>query len=353
MKIIKKDFKHNYVRAKVENLDDLWYLSYIIEPGDKVKSRTYRKIKLGSENDRNQKVVKKTVLLTIEVEKVEFSKYTNVLRINGKITQGPDDIPTGSYHTINLEIGTEFSVEKEKFLKYQKEKLEEASKESKSKILIVVHDREEAWFAVLKKYGYEIMTKLTGSVSKKTDMKAETGEFFPKVKKVIKEYDKKYKFSNIIIASPGFWREYIKKILPEELKKKIVFATCSSVGENGIAEVIKRQEVKQVLQQERFASETKKVEELLTEISKKGRAEYGLKEIKKAVEAGAVSEFLITDDFIHEKRQNDKFREIDRLMKTLDNMQGQIHIISSEHEAGKKLDGLGGIGALLRYKLNY
>jgi stalled ribosome rescue protein Dom34 len=32
---------------------------------------------------------------------------------------------------------------------------------------------------------------------------------------------------------------------------------------------------------------------------------------------------------------------------------GEIHIISSEFDAGKKLDGLGGIGAILRYKMNY
>ena len=62
---------------------------------------------------------------------------------------------------------------------------------------------------------------------------------------------------------------------------------------------------------------------------------------------------LITDDFIHKKRQEDKFEDIERLMRTVESMNGSIHIISSEHEGGKKLDGLGGIGALLRYKLNY
>jgi protein pelota len=40
-------------------------------------------------------------------------------------------------------------------------------------------------------------------------------------------------------------------------------------------------------------------------------------------------------------------------MKTVDNTKGDILIISSEHEAGKKLDGLGGIAAILRFKLNY
>ena len=40
-------------------------------------------------------------------------------------------------------------------------------------------------------------------------------------------------------------------------------------------------------------------------------------------------------------------------MRNVDKSKGDIMIISSEHEAGKKLNGLGGIAAILRYKLNY
>ena len=40
-------------------------------------------------------------------------------------------------------------------------------------------------------------------------------------------------------------------------------------------------------------------------------------------------------------------------MKIVDKTKGEIEIISSEHEGGKKLDGLGGIAAILRFKLSY
>ena len=349
MKILKKNYKKNFVKLKIENLDDLWYLTYIIEKSDILKAKTYRKIKLGKENDRNKKVVKKPVFLCIEIEKIEFSKYSNVLRVSGLITQGPEDIPLGSHHTINLEENTQFSLEKKSFLKYQIDKLEESAKDSQSKILVGVHDREEAYFALLKKYGFEILTQFKATVQKKTDVKTEVHDLFPIIKKTILEYDKRYNFSNIIIASPGFWREYVQKLLKDN--KKIVYATCSAVGINGINEVIKRQEVQQVLKQQKFADEIKKVEEMLAEISKQGKAEYGLKQIKKAIELGSVSVLLITDNLIHKKRQDDSFEEIDFLMRKVESMQGEVHIISSEHDGGMKLDGLGGIGALLRYKI--
>ena len=40
-------------------------------------------------------------------------------------------------------------------------------------------------------------------------------------------------------------------------------------------------------------------------------------------------------------------------MRIVDKSKGEIEIISSEHDAGKKLDGLGGIAAILRFKLSY
>ena len=62
---------------------------------------------------------------------------------------------------------------------------------------------------------------------------------------------------------------------------------------------------------------------------------------------------LITDKFIQKKRTENKYQGIEEIMKHIDNSKGDIFIISSDHEAGKKMDGLGGIGAILRYKINY
>jgi protein pelota len=351
MKILSKDYKKGFVKLCIENTDDLWYLTYVIEKSDIIKAKTYRKIKLGEESDRNKKIIKKPAFLAIEIEKTEFSKYSNVLRVSGIIKEGPEDIPLGDHHTLNLEEGTVFSIEKNLFLKYQIDKIEESAKETKSKILVCVHDREDAYFAVLKKYGFEVLSNIKGNVQKKADVKTESKDFFAEIKKTIEMYDEKYDFSSIIIASPGFWREYIEKIISDELKKKVVYATCSSVGESGINEVIKRPEVQTVLKQEKFAEEIKEVEKLLEEIGKSGKAEYGLEEVKNAVDIGAVSDLMVSDNLIHKKRQADSFEELDFIMKKAESMQAKIHIISSEHEGGQKLDGLGGIAALLRYKI--
>ena len=45
MKILEKDLKRGSIKLRVDNLDDLYWLSSIIEPGDLVTMRTTRRVK--------------------------------------------------------------------------------------------------------------------------------------------------------------------------------------------------------------------------------------------------------------------------------------------------------------------
>ena len=56
MKIIHSDLKKGEIKVKAENLDDLWYLSQIIEKNDFIKGRTFRKIKIGEDTERKQSI---------------------------------------------------------------------------------------------------------------------------------------------------------------------------------------------------------------------------------------------------------------------------------------------------------
>ena len=94
------------------------------------------------------------------------------------------------------------------------------------------------------------------------------------------------------------------------------------------------------------------VDELLKEVAKQELAVYGIKETGNAVNLGAVKVLLVSDKFVQKMRDNEKYEQLDNIMKIVDQTKGEIHIISSEHDGGKKLDGLGGVGAILRYKIN-
>ena len=354
MKLLYSNLKKGEVKVLTQNLDDLWYLSTIIEPKDIVQGKTLRKVRIVSNEDKSKEAVKKPVFIKLEVEKVEFSKYTNILRVFGVIKEAPEDIPLGEHHTFSIDDNSAITIIKEQWLKYQLDKLKEACSEKKSALLICVHDREEAYFALFKKYGYEILVHIQGEVQKKREENIKKENFYLAIINKLKEYAERYKIKQIILASPAFWKEdLMKELKDDELKQKIVLATCSSATKNGIEEVIKRPEVREALKQERTAKEINKIEELFTEIAKNNLAVYGMKETENASSIGAVKELLLTDSFIQKSRSENFYKSVENIMKTVDKTKGDVEIISSEHEGGKKLDGLGGIAAILRFKIKY
>ncbi len=349
MHVISSDFRKGIARLKIIDMDDLWYLSHIIDPGDFVTARTTRKIRIG-ENE-NAKTAKKTFTLKVEAETIEISDGGKTIRINGKVKEGTDEVPKDSYHAISLEEGSEFTLEKSRWLSYQKQKLSESS-ERKLNYLLCILDREEALLAMTQKKGYKILVEIKGDVPKKTKTVEVKKDFQQEIIQNLEAYAARYKPENIILASPAFYKEDLfKKINNPELKRTIILSTCSDVSESSLDEVMRRPELSEALKDSRSREEKLLVEELLKEISKDNKAAYGWKEVGKAIDAGAVSKLLITDKFLQQKRLLNQYEELDERMKHVDSLQGNIHIISSEQEAGRKIDGLGGIAALLRYKL--
>jgi len=72
MRVIYKNLKGGEIKVLAENLDDLWYLSQVIDEGDLVSGKSFRKVKLGGESDRSSSV-KKPVFVKIVVEKIELA----------------------------------------------------------------------------------------------------------------------------------------------------------------------------------------------------------------------------------------------------------------------------------------
>ncbi len=348
MKVLSKKLKHGEIKLLVESPEDVWFLSQIIDKGDLIKGKTLRKVKAteASTGDR------RSVFLAVKVEKLDFSP--EALRAGGKITDSPEEVPRGSFHTFSIEPNTRITIIKPHWFSYQLDRIKEATQLIPSKILICAFDRESAFFALMKRSGYELLSHLKGVVQKKALDQKIKGSFFEKIIKQLDQYDKRYKLDHIVLASPAFWKSEISKVLKDsDLKKKIVFASCSGADESAINEVLRRDEIKQVLQEERITKEIILVEKLLTEISKANLAVYGFKNTENAVQAGAVETLLITDKLIKKTREKNSFDKLEALMKSVEKMKGKVVLISSTHSAGKKLDGLGGIAALLRYKLSY
>ena len=336
MKILKKSMRQGRILLNAESLDDLWHLSQIIGKDDLVRGKTTRKVKA-----TEKETAKKTLTLTIKAEEIDFKD--RALRISGVTTEELEDIPKGSHHTITVEEGSVLSVTKESWPQYSLKRLQQAAARQ-TKALILVLDREEAVFALLKSQGYEVLSQIKGKVAKK-GVETAVANFYKELADSLEEYAKRFSAERIIVASPAFWKEDFIKEVGDDLRGKIVLATCSSVGTTAIDEVLKRPELREVLKQQRAAHEAMIVDELMAEIAKDNLAAYGRKQVADAVSSGNARQLLITDAFIHENRA-----KAEDLMRNSEAINGEVVIINSENDAGRKLDSLGGIAVLLRYK---
>lgn len=347
MRVLRKE--KNSVTVQVQDQSDLWYLSQVIDAGDHISGRTVRKIKSGGEEERTAKTYTRNVFLRIEAEKTEFHRYSDALRVSGKIVDGPDDISRGQYHTFNIEPGSEVSIHKVQWLKFQLSRLA-AAKQRASRVLICVLDRDQALIAEMKSYGFEVVSELKGQVQKKDRPEKVQSSFYPDVIAGIRALDERNSYAKIIIASPAFWKEYLAALLDDGLRKKVIYAACNSADIDGINEVLRRPEVATALKEDTVIREMGMVDELLREIKKDGLAAYGVKETEHAVQSGAVKVLLVSDSLIRKSREQGFYGKVEGLMRKAEGMRAEITIVSSEHDGGKKLDGLGGMAALLRYK---
>ena len=110
MKIIAKNLKASEVKLALESMDDLWHLYNIIEKGDLVYARTFRREEKKTDKLRPERGKKKPMRLGIVVEDMEFHEFADRFRVHGTIKEGPQDL--GSYHTLNLAEGDRISIVK-------------------------------------------------------------------------------------------------------------------------------------------------------------------------------------------------------------------------------------------------
>jgi protein pelota len=254
-------------------------------------------------------------------------------------------IQLGKYHTID--VGQEDTIKIiKKWKNHEIKRLEDAVKESKKpKVRIIVLDEEKALNAILRSFGVEYGAEFYSSGSKRDENFDKTQlDYFGKIMAEIERQPEKF-----VVAGPGFTKDNLKKFIEKrkpELLKKIIFESVSYAERSGVNELFNRGVIEKIMGEERFEKEMKLIEELMVDIHKDtGRAVYGVREVRKAIEAFAVKKLLVLDEYLRENN------EAEGLVDLADRNKAEVVIFSSEGDAGIKLKGMGKIAALLKFKL--
>jgi protein pelota len=334
-----------------ENVDDLWHLSHVLEPGDLVSGDTTRRIQRDEDHMRDTGGEREHMHVTIEVEDVEFARFANRLRVGGVITDCSREDQLGHHHTLNVEQREELTIEK-RFKPDQLDRLEEAEEATENPdVAVATVEEGEAYVHVVKQYGtdeYASFTKPTG----KGEYARPRNELFDELGSALQHLDA----DAVILAGPGFTKQDARDYLEENypaVAERVTTVDTSAVGDRGVHEVLKRGAVSDVQEETRIAREAELIDELMENIAQGAKAAYGIEQVAEAADFGAVDELLVLDDRLREERQGrgEWGVDVNDVIESVEQKGGDVTVFSAEFAPGEQLKNLGGIAAVLRYRL--
>ncbi len=359
MKILEKQLKKGFVKVVPQSLDDLWHLYNIIYPGDQVYARTSRELKFDELYSRPKERRRVQVFLGLNVEKVFWDKSLNRLRVHGDIFDIPEEIGgKGTHHTLNVVIDKPLTIVKAQWLKHQTERLDRATRVETPLVTMISIDDEEYCVAILRQYGLDVKAEKRTRLPGKLDTEKRDEALKGYLKSALQALQEVWTTtrSPIMVMGPGFIKNdfvrYVREKNAEIADNVVDVKSVNSAGLAGLQEALRSGVLDKTLANMRVADESRLVEEVLTRLGLSASdVTYGKDEVAKATEYGAVENLLVADIVLREASDEERLG-IENTIREVEAKGGQVTVISTEHEAGIKLQGLGGIAALLRYGLH-
>ena len=346
MRLLRWDPKSGECRIRLETPSDLWRCSQLIHPVEVVGASTTRRDPQAPAETAAAERTRRRVWLAVRVEDVEFHDFSRHVRVTGPIVEGPFDL--GRHHTLDLDVGDEVMIRKAELSPADRALLEEGTRhEGEPSILIAAVDWGDSSLVRLRGRVLEPVVDLRRTLAGKQYAPGQGNQdraaYLSELEKLLRREGKDA--MTIALAGPGFLKEELARRLAESdpaLRKKIsIFATGES-GRVGVDELLRSGRASEALQGATAAEEAALVEKLVQGLAGGTRSAVGLVEVSEAVQGGAVEVLLCS-----ESRLTDP--EVVKLLEEARRARARLFIVRSREGAGRRLEGLGGIGAILRY----
>jgi protein pelota len=246
---------------------------------------------------------------------------------------------------------------KKEWPKHNIERLRNASRTSEKPIIVVAIDDESYVIATTAQYGVETKVEERIKLPGKNEAEKRTAAMSEYFRKTLSSLRQIWALTHrpITIIGVGFVKNDFAKFLQNEAsdiaKSVMDVKSVNNSGIVGINEALRSGVLTKTMKQLRVAEETEVVEEVLKRLGKgELNVTYGLEEVEKAEETGAVEKLVLADTVLRDS-SDEKRLLMEELMKKVEQKNGSIIVVSTEHEAGAKLLSLSGIAALLRFPI--
>lgn len=282
----------------------------------------------------------------------------------------------GGYHTLDLELNRQFTLSKaDGWDSVAVEMLKEAlDTTSRAELWAVVMQEGLANICYITTHQTVLVQRVTATIPKKRALSSDYDKAISKFHQTLLDtllrhldLPNQSEPRPLLLASPGFLAQsfynYVKSVAQEGNNKSLssmlpmVTVTHSSNAHlSSLAEVLKSPAVMNRLRNTRFARETQLLDQFYESLRRDdGKAWYGPKEVEKCVDKGAVGRgggvLLISNDLFRAKDVKERKKWVALVDRVREEEGGEVRVLSSAHESGKRLEALGGVAALLTYPI--
>ncbi|HDM45082.1 MAG TPA: mRNA surveillance protein pelota [Candidatus Bathyarchaeota archaeon] len=346
------------LRLTPESEEDLWHLYNLIEAGDLVHARTSRTVKTNEAYSRPKKGRRVSLDLTVEVEKVAWDRFSNKLRVHGVVREAPEEFNVvGFHHTLSLAVNKPFTLTKERWRKHHVDRLELAMKARVQPVVVVSIDDEDLCIAVVREFGIDVKVEervnLPGKLEAEYREKAKN-ELFKRASETLEKVTREVG-GKVVVIGPGFIKnefvEFVKKRYVKLAEEIVDVKGVNSAGVSGIHEALRSGVLSKAFSKIRLSVEMNAIREVLKRLGKgRGDITYGIDDVERAAESGAVDRLLVLDSYFREASEDLRLR-LEKIMGYVEDRGGKVLMVSARNEAGLQLKSLGGIAAILRYPI--
>lgn len=367
----------------------MWHAYNLIRPGDLLTAKALRRVTDKSSSTGSTRSETVHLTLTIRVKSLDFDAQAGQLHAAGQIAVENKHTKIGQFHTLDLELLRNFTLEKdiqsgEVWDSVARQQLAEATDPtSGTEAVAIVMQEGLANICFITQHQTILRQRIEYSVPRKragagrsADHDKGLHKFFAVVHETLMRQistlleNKPNATFPILIASPGFtassFLSYLNetasskgdKLLQDLVKRKAFLIVHSSSGHlHSLNEVLKSPEVLANMKNTKYAKETDLMDRFFTLLRKDdGRAWYGPDEVERAVDKGAVGRGGGTLLISHSLFKSDDVAVRRRWVKLVDRVRdiegGDVRILSSDHESGRRLEGLGKIAAILTFPMD-
>ncbi len=328
----------NYVELTVERVEDLFIVYLVLKPGDLIYSWTVREVRGRS----GERFGREKVYLGVRVKSLEFHEPRGVLRIRGIIEDYPEWLEGagGSYHSLEVGVGSTLKIMRSIDRDYLGQLINTLG--SGIKVLIASISIEETTVALATRLGVSVIATISNNYvqSKESGGSLMNQRYIDDISKVVKQLTEIHKPTALIIATQGMLVNSIPNIEVRGISIERVIV--SEGGLSGVYEVERRGYLDKIGLKLGYDIVNRIMEEL-----GKGSGLVALgDEVYEALSIGAAESVAMLNKLLMEKAEESR-RIVDECIRT----RARLIIVPEGSEAGKLLSGLGGLAALLRFRV--